>query len=66
MKSPVVCYRVSVSLAWLYTAYMLRGSAAFLFCYLFGIRPPVLELAGLWVQPGLSVEQKSFGKPVTD
>ena len=59
----VGCLGVSVNLVWLWAACLL-GRIMFLICWLFGVRHPALELAALWVGPGLSVEMEAFGRAV--
>ena len=38
----------------------------FLSCYLFGMGCPALELAGRWVELGLSVEMEVCGRALAD
>ena len=47
-------------MAW--AAYVLMGMVLFLFYWWFGMRCLALELAGLWVGPGLSAEMEAFGR----
>ena len=47
---------------WLWTGFLLMGRMVFLFYRWFGKRGPALELAGLWMGPGLSVEMETFGR----
>ena len=38
----------------------------FLSCYLFSMGRPALELAGRWVELGLSIETEISGRALTD
>ena len=42
------------------------GEVVFLPCWLFGIGHPALELAGRWVELGLSVETEISGIALAD
>ena len=42
------------------------GEVVFLSCYLFGMRHPALELAGPWVELGLSIETEISGRALTN
>ena len=50
---PVVYFVVSMVLVWLWAAFLLMGKFAFLFCCMFGVSCPTLELAGLWLGLGI-------------
>ena len=39
------------------------GEAVFLYCWLFGLRLPALELAGCWIEPGLGAKMGTSGRP---
>ena len=45
---------------------MLMGRVVFLFCSKFGMMHPALEIVGLWVGSGFSVEKEAFGRAFTD
>ena len=53
---------MSVDFVWLWTGFLLMGRMVFLFYRWFGKRGPALELADLWMGPGLSVEMETFGR----
>ena len=42
------------------------GGVVFLSCYLFGMGRPALELAGYWVELGLSIETEISGRALAD
>jgi len=59
MKCPVVSFRVSVGLAWLWAACFLMLRALFLLCW--RIISLALELVDPWVELGFSVGMETFG-----
>ena len=58
----MVCFGMSVDFVWLCTGFLLMGRMVVLFYRWFGMRGPALELADLWMGPGLSVEMETFGR----
>ena len=61
MKCPVVCFEMSVGLAWLWAACLLMFRAVFLLFWRTSMVCPAVELVGSWVKPGFSVGMKAFG-----
>ena len=58
----MVCFGMSVDFVWFWTGFLLMGRMVFLFYRWVGMRGPALELANLWMGPGLSVEMETFGR----
>ena len=61
----MVCFGVPVCLASLCAAYLLIHRVVLLFLSTIGMGHPSLELSGLWVELGLSVEIEAFGRALT-
>ena len=61
MESPVVGFGVSMSLAWLWAAYILMRRAVFLHCWRISMVCLALEFVGSWVELGFSVGMEAFG-----
>ena len=61
MKRPVVCFGVSIGLAWLWAACLLMLRAVFLLCWRISMVYLALELVGPWVELGFSVGMETFG-----
>ena len=56
LKCPLVCFGVSVGLAWLWTAHLLMFRVVFLFCWQISMVCLALDLVGSWVELGFSVD----------
>ena len=61
MKCPVVSFDVSMGLAWLWAACILKLRAVFLCCWRTYVVCLALELIGPWVVLGFSVGMEAFG-----
>ena len=61
----IVCFGVPMCLASLCAAYLLMCRAVLLFLCTIDMGHPSLELSGLWVELGLSVEIEAFGRALT-
>ena len=61
MKCPVVNFGMSMGLVWLWAAFLLMVSAAFLLCWRSSMICLALELVGSWVELGSSVGMEAFG-----
>ena len=61
LKCPLVCFGVSMGLAWLWTACLLMLRAVFLHCWRISMVCLSLELVGPWVELGFSVGIEAFG-----
>ena len=61
LKCPLVCFGVSVGLAWLWTAHLLMFRVVFLFCWRISMVCLALDLVGSWVELGFSVGMETFG-----
>ena len=61
MKCPVVSFGVSMGLAWLWAACILRLRAVFLRCWRISMVSLALELVGSFVDLGFSVGMEAFG-----
>ena len=61
-----VCVWVSMGLIWLWTVLLLMVRVLFLFCKCFGMKCPGLEVLGLWVGLGLSVDMEAFWRAPVD
>ena len=59
------CVGVVLELGMAWAAYLLIGMVVFLFQWWFGMRFLALELAGLWVGSGLSVEMEALGRALS-
>ena len=57
---PVMSFGVSMSLAWLWTAYILMFRAVFLLCWRISMVCLALELVSSWVELGFSVGMEAF------
>ena len=60
MSSSVFCR--SMGLVWLWASCLLMCRVVSLFCWRISMGHPALELAGLWVGLGFSVEMKTCGR----
>ena len=61
MKCPVVSFRVSMGLAWLWAAHLLMFRVVFLFCWRIRMVCLAVKLLGSWVELGFSVGVDTFG-----
>ena len=60
MKCPVVSFRVSMGLTWLWAACLLMLRVVFLLCWIISRVCLALELVDHWVVLGFSVGMKAF------
>ena len=51
-----------MGLIWLWAVLLLMVRVVFLFCKWFGVKRPGLEVLGLWVGLGLSVDMEVLGE----
>ena len=61
MKCPVVSFRVSMGLTWLWAACLLMLRVVFLLCWIISRVCLALELVGSWVDLGFNVGNEAFG-----
>ena len=61
MKCPVVNFGMSMGLVWLWAAFLLMVSAAFLLCWGISFICLALKLVGSWVELGFHVGMEVFG-----
>ena len=61
MTCPVVSLEMSVGLAWLWSACILKLRAMFPHCWRISVVCLALELTGSWVVFGFSVGMEDFG-----
>ena len=59
LKCPLVCFGVSVGLAWLWTAHLLMFRVVFLFCWRISVVCLPVEFVGSCVELGFSVGVKT-------